>query len=105
MSPLPFMPGQDVPNTLIFKKVVSSGGESFVFYIVGMEYLLDRKGERRLARVLPPDWGSLCERRANERRLATYALGLMGDESGKHGAMAARACPNPEGVQWPPTSG
>jgi len=36
--------------------------------IVGMEYLLDRKGERRLAAYFHRI-GKSCERRRNERRL------------------------------------
>jgi len=63
-----------------------------------MEYLLDRKGERRLAAYFT-GLGKSCERRRNERRLPLTPLGLMGDGERKSmEPMAARACPNPEGV-------
>jgi SRSO17 transposase len=64
--------------------------------IVGMEYTLDRKGERRLAGYLDRIGGVL--RTAPQRTsFATYALGLMGDGERKSAEpMAARACPDPE---------
>jgi FOG: Transposase len=63
-----------------------------------MEYLLDRKGERRLAAYFHRIREVL--RTAPQRAsFATYALGLMGDGERKSmEPMAARACPNPEGV-------
>jgi len=43
--------------------------------------------------------GEVLQRRRNEASFATYALGLMGDGERKSmEPMAARACPNPEGV-------
>jgi SRSO17 transposase len=64
--------------------------------IVGMEYTLDRKGERRLAGYLGRIGGVL--RTAPQRTsFATYALGLMGDGERKSAEpMAARACPDPD---------
>src|ERR1039457_316727 len=49
---------------------------------MGMEYLLDRKGERRLAAYFDRIGGVL--RTAPQRTsFATYAIGLMGDGEGK----------------------
>jgi SRSO17 transposase len=64
--------------------------------IMGMEYLLDRKGERRLAAYLDRIGGVL--RTAPQRAsFATYAIGLMGDGERKSAEpMAARSCPAPE---------
>jgi SRSO17 transposase len=64
--------------------------------IVGMEYTLDRKGERRLAGYLDRIGGVL--RTAPQRTsFATYALGLMGDGERKSAEpMAARAYPDPD---------
>jgi len=66
--------------------------------IVGMEYLLDRKGERRLAAYFHRI-GEVLRTAPQRASFATYALGLMGDGERKSmEPMAARACPNPEGV-------
>jgi len=65
---------------------------------VGMEYLLDRKGERRLAAYFHRI-GEVLRTAPQRASFATYALGLMGDGERKSmEPMAARACPNPEGV-------
>ena len=63
---------------------------------MGMEYLLDRNGERRLAAYFDRIGGVL--RTAPQRTsFATYAIGLMGDGERKSAEpMAARACPDPE---------
>jgi len=63
-----------------------------------MEYLLDRKGERRLAAYFHRI-GEVLRTAPQRASFATYALGLMGDGERKSmEPMAARACPNPEGV-------
>ena len=63
-----------------------------------MEYLLDRKGQRRLTAYFDRIGGVL--RTAPQRAsFATYAMGLMGDGERKSAEpMAARACPDPERV-------
>jgi SRSO17 transposase len=65
---------------------------------MGMEYLLARKGEGRLASPFDRSGGVL--RTAPQRTsIATDALGLMGDRERKSAEpMAARACPAPEVV-------
>jgi SRSO17 transposase len=67
--------------------------------IMGMEYLLDRKGERRLAAYFDRIGGVL--RTAPQRAsFATYAMGLMGDGERKSAEpIAARGCPDPELVE------
>ncbi len=63
-----------------------------------MEYLLDRKGERRLAAYFHRI-GEVLRTAPQRASFATYALGLMGDGERKSmEPMAARACPDPEGV-------
>jgi SRSO17 transposase len=63
-----------------------------------MEYLLDRKGQRRLATYFHRI-GEVLRTAPQRASFATYALGLMGDGERKSmEPMAARACPNPEGV-------
>jgi SRSO17 transposase len=66
---------------------------------MGMEYLLDRKGERRLAAYFDRIGGVL--RTAPQRAsFATYAMGLMGDGERKSAEpIAARGCPDPELVE------
>jgi SRSO17 transposase len=64
--------------------------------IMGMEYLLDRKGERRLAAYFDRI-GDVLRTAPQRTSFATYALGLMGDGERKSAEpMAARACPNPD---------
>ena len=66
--------------------------------MVEMEYLLDRKGERRLAAYFHRI-GEVLRTAPQRASFATYALGLMGDGERKSmEPMAARACPSPEGV-------
>lgn len=66
--------------------------------MVGMEYLLDRKGERRLAAYFHRI-GEVLRTAPQRASFATYALGLMGDGERKSmEPMAARACPDPDGV-------
>ena len=65
---------------------------------MGMEYLLDRKGERRLAAYFDRI-GDVLRTAPQRTSFATYALGLMGDGERKSAEpMAARACPDPDTV-------
>jgi SRSO17 transposase len=64
--------------------------------IIGMEYLLDRRGERRLAAYFDRI-GDVLRTAPQRASFATYALGLMGDGERKSAEpMAARGCPDPE---------
>lgn len=66
--------------------------------MVGMEYLLDRKGERRLDAYFHRI-GEVLRTAPQRASFATYALGLMGEGERKSmEPMAARACPDPDGV-------
>jgi len=61
-----------------------------------MEYLLDRKGERRLAAYFARI-GDVLRTAPQRASFATYGLGLMGDGERKSAEpMAARGCPDPE---------
>jgi SRSO17 transposase len=63
-----------------------------------MEYLLDREGERQLAAYFG-QIGQVLRTAPQRASFATYALGLMGDGERKSAEpMAARACPDPNGV-------
>ena len=60
----------------LIQKVGQFGGK--IGDIVGMEYLLDRKGERRLAAYFHRI-GEVLRTAPQRASFATYALGLMGD--------------------------
>lgn len=65
---------------------------------MGMEHLLDRKGEGRLAAYFHRI-GEVLRTAPQRASFATYALGLMGEGERKSmEPMAARACPDPDGV-------
>lgn len=64
-----------------------------------MEYLLDRKGERRLAEYFDRI-GDVLRTAPQRASFATYAMGLMGDGERKSAEpIAARGCPDPELVE------